>query len=131
MLAATAETAKPNTQNPQVKIALVTRNTTASVDAFFRLVGEEWRSAFDAIRTREFRYVKPDKRLLLSLAEVRRVDSLLPAGTAVAAASLSAAALECPLMLVSPVSLRHCTQAPNHSPLPSRLRARGGRPEQH
>jgi hypothetical protein len=52
-------------------VALVTRNTTASVDAFFRLVGEEWRGTFDAIRTREFRYVKPDKRLLLSLAEVR------------------------------------------------------------
>ncbi|KAI8468343.1 MAG: HAD-like domain-containing protein [Monoraphidium minutum] len=52
-----------------VKVALVTRNTTASVDAFFRLIGEEWRPAFDAIRTREFRFVKPDKRLLLSLAE--------------------------------------------------------------
>lgn len=52
-----------------VKVALVTRNTTASVDAFFRLIGEEWRSAFDAIRTREYRFVKPDKRLLLSLAK--------------------------------------------------------------
>ena len=51
-----------------VKVALVTRNTAASVDAFFRLVGEEWRAAFDAVRTREFRFVKPDKRLLLSLA---------------------------------------------------------------
>jgi hypothetical protein len=48
----------------------VTRNTTASVDAFFGLVGEEWRSLFSEIRTREFKYVKPDKRLLLELAEV-------------------------------------------------------------
>jgi hypothetical protein len=52
-------------------VALVTRNTEASVDAFFKLIGEEWRGAFDAIRTREFRFVKPDKRLLLSLAQVR------------------------------------------------------------
>jgi hypothetical protein len=50
-------------------VALVTRNTSASVDAFFKLVGEEWRPVFDAVRTREFRFVKPDKRLLLSLAE--------------------------------------------------------------
>ena len=48
----------------------MTRNTEASVDAFFRLIGEEWRAVFDAIRTREFRFVKPDKRLLLSLAQV-------------------------------------------------------------
>lgn len=48
----------------------MTRNTTASVDAFFGLVGQEWRSLFSEIRTREFKYVKPDKRLLLELAEV-------------------------------------------------------------
>jgi hypothetical protein len=54
----------------QAHIALVTRNTTASVDAFFNLVGQEWRSLFSEIRTREFKYVKPDKRLLLELAEV-------------------------------------------------------------
>jgi hypothetical protein len=54
----------------QVKVALVTRNTTQSVDAFFDLVGQEWRQLFGEIRTREFRYVKPDKRLLLELAEV-------------------------------------------------------------
>lgn len=54
----------------QAKVALVTRNTTQSVDAFFELVGQEWRSLFSEIRTREFRYVKPDKRLLLELAEV-------------------------------------------------------------
>ncbi len=56
---------------PQVKLALVTRNTTASVDAFFDLVGEQWRSTFSLIRTREFNYVKPDKRLLVSVAQVR------------------------------------------------------------
>lgn len=54
----------------QVKVALVTRNTTQSVDAFFNLVGQEWRQLFSEIRTREFKYVKPDKRLLLELAEV-------------------------------------------------------------
>jgi hypothetical protein len=54
----------------QAKVALVTRNTTQSVDAFFGLVGEEWRGLFSEIRTREFKYVKPDKRLLLELAEV-------------------------------------------------------------
>jgi hypothetical protein len=54
----------------QAKVALVTRNTTASVDAFFGLVGQEWRGLFDEIRTREHKYVKPDKRLLLELAEV-------------------------------------------------------------
>lgn len=48
----------------------MTRNTTASVDAFFGLVGQEWRGLFDEIRTREHKYVKPDKRLLLELAEV-------------------------------------------------------------
>jgi phosphoglycolate phosphatase-like HAD superfamily hydrolase len=58
-------------RDADVRVALVTRNTHASVDAFFRLIGEEWRSAFDAVRTREFRFVKPDKRLLLSLAKVR------------------------------------------------------------
>jgi hypothetical protein len=55
----------------QAKVALVTRNTTQSVDAFFELVGQEWRGLFSEIRTREFKYVKPDKRLLLELAEVR------------------------------------------------------------
>lgn len=52
-------------------MALVTRNTTQSVDAFFELVGQEWRQLFTEVRTREFAYVKPDKRLLLDLAEVR------------------------------------------------------------
>lgn len=52
-----------------VKVALVTRNTTSSVAAFFQLIGEEWRGLFSEIRTREFKYVKPDKRLLLDVAE--------------------------------------------------------------
>jgi hypothetical protein len=41
------------------------------VEAFLGLVGDEWRSLFHDIRTREFRYVKPDKRLLVDLAQVR------------------------------------------------------------
>lgn len=41
-----------------------------SVAAFFQLTGEEWRSLFSEIRTREFKYVKPDKRLLLDVAQV-------------------------------------------------------------
>jgi hypothetical protein len=53
-----------------VKVGLVTRNTTSSVDAFFNLIGEEWRSLFCEIRTREFRFVKPDKRLLIEVAQV-------------------------------------------------------------
>lgn len=54
----------------QVKVGLVTRNTTESVDAFFSLIGEEWRAVFDPVLTREFRYVKPDKRALAHFAEV-------------------------------------------------------------
>eukprot|EP00887_Chlorella_sp_A99_P004575 scaffold4.g4575.t1 len=50
-------------------VGLVTRNTTESVNAFFALVGEEWRSAFDILLTREHRYVKPDKRALLHFAQ--------------------------------------------------------------
>ncbi len=59
-------------RDSDVRVALITRNTTASVDAFFDLVGQQWRSAFDRVLTREWRYVKPDKRLLIDLAEVRR-----------------------------------------------------------
>jgi hypothetical protein len=43
---------------------------TRSVAAFFQLIGEEWRGLFSEIRTREFKYVKPDKRLLLDVAQV-------------------------------------------------------------
>lgn len=48
----------------------MTRNTTESVDAFFSLIGEEWRAVFDPVLTREFKYVKPDKRALAHFAEV-------------------------------------------------------------
>ncbi|KAF8065826.1 haloacid dehalogenase-like protein [Scenedesmus sp. PABB004] len=56
-------------RDADVKVALVTRNTTASVAALFALIGEEWRTLFSEVRTREFRYVKPDKRLLLDVAQ--------------------------------------------------------------
>jgi HAD superfamily hydrolase (TIGR01549 family) len=48
-----------------VKVGLVTRNTTDSVNAFFSVIGEEWRAVFDIILTREHSHVKPDKRCLL------------------------------------------------------------------
>ena len=51
-----------------IKVGLVTRNTSESVDAFFEAIGNEWRDAFDIILTREYRYVKPDKRCLLHFA---------------------------------------------------------------
>ncbi len=40
----------PTLHAVQVRMALVTRNTTASVDAFFRTVGQQWRSVFDVVR---------------------------------------------------------------------------------
>lgn len=64
----------------QVKVALVTRNTTASVEAFFSLVGPEWRALFSEVRTREFAYVKPDKRLLLDVAQVGHWEGVQGAG---------------------------------------------------
>lgn len=54
----------------QVPVALVTRNTRASVEAFLRLIGPEWAALFSQVLTREFRYVKPDRRLLLHVAQV-------------------------------------------------------------
>ena len=54
-----------------VRVGLVTRNTTESVDAFFAAIGEEWRGVFDIMLTREFKHVKPDKRCLLHFADVR------------------------------------------------------------
>jgi len=51
------------------RVALVTRNTPASVQAFFDLVGPEWAALFDPVLTREFPYVKPDKRLLEHVAQ--------------------------------------------------------------
>ncbi len=55
----------------QVPVALVTRNTRASVQAFLDLIGPEWSDLFSPVLTREFAFVKPDKRLLLHVAEVR------------------------------------------------------------
>lgn len=57
-------------RDQQVPVTLVTRNTTSAVDAFFALLGEEWRSLFSQILTREYRYIKPDKRLLVDVAKV-------------------------------------------------------------
>ena len=53
------------------QVGLVTRNTTESVDAFFATIGEEWRSCFDVLLTRDNTpYVKPDPRSLLHFSEV-------------------------------------------------------------
>ena len=51
-----------------VKLALVTRNTPLAVDAFFARLGGGWRERFEVVLTREFEYVKPDRRLLLYVA---------------------------------------------------------------
>ncbi|EFN57408.1 hypothetical protein CHLNCDRAFT_21154, partial [Chlorella variabilis] len=52
------------------RVGLVTRNTDASLNAFFAAIGEEWRSVFDILLTRDnFPFVKPDKRCLLHFAE--------------------------------------------------------------
>lgn len=53
-----------------VRLGLVTRNTRASVQAFFGLVGQEYAALFDPVLTREFAYVKPDRRLLEHVAQV-------------------------------------------------------------
>lgn len=49
-------------------MAVVTRNTPRAVEAFFRLLGGAWRGKFSQVLTREFKYVKPDRRLLLHVA---------------------------------------------------------------
>ena len=54
----------------QVKVGLVTRNTVESMDAFFDAVGSHYRDVFDILMTREFDFVKPDKRCLLHFAQV-------------------------------------------------------------
>jgi hypothetical protein len=48
-----------------------------SVAAFFDLIGEEWVKLFSEVRTREFQYVKPDKRLLLDVAQVRQTQQCI------------------------------------------------------
>ncbi|GAB4824051.1 hypothetical protein N2152v2_011097 [Parachlorella kessleri] len=53
----------------KVQVGLVTRNTEASVDAFFNIIGQEWHSLFSPVLTRQFQYVKPDKRALTHFAE--------------------------------------------------------------
>ena len=52
-----------------VKVGLVTRNTKYSVDMFFQAIGEHHRDVFDIVMTREFQYIKPDKRCLLHFAQ--------------------------------------------------------------
>lgn len=56
-------------KDQDVKVGLVTRNTEYSVDMFFQAIGEHHRGVFDIVMTREFRYVKPDKRCLLHFAQ--------------------------------------------------------------
>lgn len=50
-------------------LGVVTRNTPKAVDAFFTLLGGKWRERFSQVLTREYKYVKPDRRLLLHVAE--------------------------------------------------------------
>ena len=57
-------------QGKRCKVGLVTRNTEYSVNAFFTAVGEEYRDVFDVVMTREFPFVKPDKRCLTHFSEV-------------------------------------------------------------
>ena len=57
-----------------LEMAIVTRNTPTAVDALFRLLGEHWRPRFSVILTRHFQYVKPDRRLLLHVAETWKVE---------------------------------------------------------
>ncbi|KAL6762209.1 HAD-like domain-containing protein [Haematococcus lacustris] len=58
----------------QVPVALVTRNTQASVQAFFTAIGPEAAAQFQPVLTREFPFVKPDPRLLLHVAQVWGVE---------------------------------------------------------
>uniref|UniRef100_A0A383VST6 Methyltransferase domain-containing protein n=1 Tax=Tetradesmus obliquus TaxID=3088 RepID=A0A383VST6_TETOB len=53
----------------QLQQQMVDTDSRMRVAAFFQLIGEEWRGLFSEVRTREFKYVKPDKRLLLDVAE--------------------------------------------------------------
>ena len=55
-------------QGGTVKVGLVTRNTEYSVNAFFKAIGEEYREVFDIVMTREYPFVKPDKRCLTYFA---------------------------------------------------------------
>jgi phosphoglycolate phosphatase-like HAD superfamily hydrolase/SAM-dependent methyltransferase len=66
----------------RVRVAMVTRNTPRAVEAFFGRAFDaagaqddaeraRWRALFDPVITRHDRYVKPDRRLLLDVAERR------------------------------------------------------------
>lgn len=55
--------------NPHVKVGLVTRNTEESMSAFFNAVGASYKDAFDLLMTREFAFVKPDKRCLMHFSQ--------------------------------------------------------------
>ncbi|KAG2444612.1 hypothetical protein HXX76_001356 [Chlamydomonas incerta] len=79
--AAKAVSAKPGLmellqllKDRQVPVALVTRNTPHSVAAFFNLIGPEWAGLFSQVLTREFDFVKPDRRLLTHVAKTWGLD---------------------------------------------------------
>ncbi|CAG9463975.1 unnamed protein product [Pedinophyceae sp. YPF-701] len=52
-----------------LKVAVVTRNTPTAVATFLALLPDDLRDCFDTIITRHHRWVKPDYRLLVGLAE--------------------------------------------------------------
>ena len=81
----------PPTPLLQVRVGLVTRNTRSSVAAFYDLLGgwQAGEALFDPTLTREFCYVKPDRRLLLHIAQVCVWGGV---GVGTAAASVAAAA---------------------------------------
>lgn len=56
-----------------VRLALVTRNTRKGTDSFFRLIHPKWKQKFQVVLTREFRFVKPDARLLHHVARRLKV----------------------------------------------------------
>ena len=62
-------------QDQPVKVGLVTRNTQYSVNAFFESIGHQYRGVFDILMTREFPYVKPDKRCLTHFADAWGISS--------------------------------------------------------
>jgi len=54
----------------EIHVALVTRNTMSSVKAFFDLLEDDRLvSLFSVVLTREFRHVKPDKRIMQHIAD--------------------------------------------------------------
>lgn len=57
-----------------VRLALVTRNTRKGTDSFFQLIHPKWKDKFQVVLTREFRFVKPDARLLHHVARRLKVQ---------------------------------------------------------